>query len=236
MAKKKRATTAQLIERARGRARALEKKGLYSKALEELKLRAGQQGINPFTQAKLNPEAKQRQMNIIRQFLKGATSTISGAQRERERSLKALIGERGYAKIPKGKKEKEKYIASLERNLKKERGQLARDADTVTELWNTLKYDLQDIAYQSASATTENTDTKERGVFGGDVYQLITEIEEAGGLPVDFAGKIFEDLHHYLRSDEPITYNRLWNILHKYDWSEVPQSELSEDREDWREI
>lgn len=226
MARKKRATQRQMIERARGRARSLEKQGLYSKALEDLKTRAEQQGLkNPFTQAKLTPEAKQRQMNIINQFLRASTSKISGAKRERERSLTAIAKRRGY-ELAEDKKERAKQLTSIERNLQKETGHLDRDINTVTELWNSLKYDLQDVAYEVADSHVETMDDGGRGrkLFGGDVLKLIEDIDEAGGLPVDFASNIFQELHDYLKGDEPPTYTKLWSILHKYDKGK-PESE-----------
>lgn len=226
MARKKRATQRQMIERARGRARSLEKQGLYSKALEDLKTRAEQQGLkNPFTQAKLTPEAKQRQMNIINQFLRASTSKISGAKRERERSLTAIAKRRGY-ELAEDKKERAKQLKSIERNLRKERRELDRDINTVTELWNSLKYDLQDVAYESAKSEVRANDSKKPKLFGGDVLALIDEIDEAGGLPVDFASDIFQELHEYLKGDEPPTYSKLWSILHKYD-NGNPESEVN---------
>lgn len=228
MSQKKRATQRQMIERARGRARSLEKQGLYSKALEDLKIRAEQQGLkNPFTQAKLSPEAKQRQMNIINQFLRASTSKISGAKRERERSLTAIAKRRGY-ELAEDKKERAKQLKSIERNLRKERGDLDRDINTVTELWNSLKYDLQDVAYESAKGEVNANDSNKPKLFGGDVLALIDEIDEAGGLPVDFASDIFQELHEYLKGDEPPTYSKLWSILHKYDNGNPDESEENE--------
>lgn len=227
MARKKRATQRQMIERARGRARSIEKQGLYSKALEDLKIRAEQQGLkNPFTQAKLSPEAKQRQMNIINQFLRASTSKVSGAKRERERSLTAIAKRRGY-ELAEDKKERAKQLKSIERNLRKERKELDRDINTVTELWNSLKYDLMDVAYESAKSEVSANDSKKSKkpkLFGGDVLALIDEIDEAGGLPVDFASDIFQELHEYLKGDEPPTYSKLWHILHQYD-NGNPESE-----------
>ena len=237
MARKKRASASQLIERARGRARGLEKSGIYSQALEDLKLRASQQGLkSPFSQAKLTPQAKQRQLNIIRQFLKSSTSTIKGAKKERERSLKVIAKQRGY-ELPKERQERERFLSALEHNLGKEQGQIARDADTITELWNTLKYDLMDKYYE---AVKDHVKATARGkvkkfeskaseslehISGGDVYQLIQDIADSGGLPVDYAPKIFENLHTYLRSDSPFDYTKVYKILHEYDNGEVGDNE-----------